>query len=344
MRLTIERMRTLVLLAGILLVAALVTFLAVGKWKHPLNRHDLPKRLGINIQQAADGFTHAEFRAGHALFKITASKEEQLSGDRFRLHSVRIEMYGADGNVDSIEGSEFEYDRQSGIAHAQGPVEITLTRPPNVAGKEKPGTALGNNRAKTGGNPPAQAGKIRVKTSGLSFDQRSGVASTDQPVEFALAQASGSAIGATYDSQSGNLVLQKAVQLDAVRGADPVKLTAQHAEFDQGEQVCHLNSAVAKYRDGNAQAGFATIHFRDDGSAERLDATDHLALNSPARGRLSAPVGTLFFDVENNPTHGHLEGGVTIDSDSGPRQFHGAAPTAELSFGAAGVLNSAHLE
>ncbi len=344
MRLTIERMRTLVLVAGILLVAALVAFLAIGKWKSHLNRRDLPKRLGINIQQEANGFTHAEFRAGHALFKIKASKEEQLSDDRFRLHAVRIEMYGADGNVDSIEGSEFEYDRQSGIAHAEGPVEITLTRPPNVGGKSKAGSASGNNSGDAGENPPAKAGKIRVKTSGLSFDQRSGVASTDQPVEFALAQASGSAVGATYDSQSGNLVLRKAVQLNAVRGEEPVNLTAQHAEFDQGEQVCHLNSAVAKYRNGNAQAGFATIHFRDDGSAERLDATDHLVLNSPDRGRLSAPVGTLLFDADNNPTHGHLEGGVTIDSDSDPRQFHGAAPTAELSFGAAGVLNSAHLE
>ena len=51
MRFTIERLRTLVLGAGILLVVALVVFLVVGKWKNPLNLKELPKRLGIDIQQ-----------------------------------------------------------------------------------------------------------------------------------------------------------------------------------------------------------------------------------------------------------------------------------------------------
>ena len=306
MRLTIERMRTLVLLAGFLLVAALGTFLAIGKWKRPFNRRDLPKRLGIDIQQEANGFTHAEFRAGHALFKITASKEEQLSGERFRLHSVRIEMYGANGGASSIEGSEFEYDRKSGLAHADGPVEITLTRPSSVTGKSSAGTSIAGNSGMNTANPatnPAgqagqsqagqsQAGQIHVKTSGLTFDQRSGVASTEQPVEFQLAQASGSAVGATYDSQSGNLVLQKAVHFATTRGDRPVDLSARHAEFEQGNEICRLDTVVAKYRDGDATAGAATVHFRDDGSVERLDATNHLVLTSAERGNLSAPAGT----------------------------------------------------
>jgi hypothetical protein len=32
----------LVVAAGVLLLASLVVFLAVGKWKNPFNRHDLP--------------------------------------------------------------------------------------------------------------------------------------------------------------------------------------------------------------------------------------------------------------------------------------------------------------
>ncbi len=77
-RLTIERMRTLVLAAGVLLVVALVVFLAVGKWKNPFNRRDLPKRLGIEIQQEANGVTYTQAHGGHTLFKIHASKVVQL--------------------------------------------------------------------------------------------------------------------------------------------------------------------------------------------------------------------------------------------------------------------------
>jgi lipopolysaccharide export system protein LptA len=325
MRLTIERLRTMVLLAGILLVVALGLFLAIGKWRNPLNRRDLPRRLGIDIQQEASGFTHAEFRAGHAMFKVTASKFEQLKDDRVRLHTVKIEMYGEDNSGENrIEGNEFEYDQRTGIAQATGPVEITLTKP----GKPQ----------------PTEADTIHVKTSGLTFDQNSGVATTAQHVDFALAQGSGSALGASYDSQNGVLVLDRAVELYTQRGPDPVALRAQHGEFERGDQVCKLTAAIARFRDGEAQAQNAIIYFRDDGSAERLDATGGVVLTSATRGRLAAPTGTLQLDENSNPQRGQLEGGVVIDSDQDGRRFHGTSPTAKLDFNPAGVLSHAHLE
>ncbi len=99
-------MRTLVLAAGVLLVAALVVFLAVGKWKNPFNRRDLPKRLGIEIQQESNGVTYTQAHGGHTLFKLHASKAVQLKeGNHVMLHDVKVELYGADGSsVDRIEG------------------------------------------------------------------------------------------------------------------------------------------------------------------------------------------------------------------------------------------------
>jgi lipopolysaccharide export system protein LptA len=332
----------MVLVAGVLLVVALGAFLAIGKWKSPFNRRDLPKRLGINIQQEANGFTHAEFRAGHALFKITASKVEQLKDNRFRLHVVKIEMYGANNSgMDRIEGSEFEYDQQTGIAEAAGPVEITLVRPggPAVASR-----AQGDKPTVPQAGQPVGIGEIHVKTSGLTFDQNSGVASTAQKVEFELAQGSGSAIGASYDSQNGRLVLDRAVELNTLRGEDPLNLRAQHGEFEQGDQICRLKAAAARYRGGEAALEEATIRFRQDGSAERLDASNGLVLTTVTGGRLSAPTGSLLFDAKSNPQHGHLEGGVIIDSDNDGRRLHGTSPTVDLAFAAPGVLSHAHLE
>ena len=42
--------------------------------------------------------------------------------------------------------------------------------------------------------------------------------------------------------------------------------------------------------------------------------------------------------------HGHLQGGVTIDSDNKGRKVHGTSPTMELAFAGQGELRSAHLE
>ena len=217
-RFTIERMRTLVLVAGVLLVVAIVAFLAVGKWRNPLNLRELPKRMGVNIQQEANGFTYTQSRGGHALFKIHASKAIQLKQGNAVLHDVKIELYGEDGSrLDRIEGAEFEYDQKSGMATAAGPVEITLMRPgvaPAIVTKVTPGKVpdqKGKETPLAAAAETAASGEIHVKTSGLIFDQKSGMATTARHVDFSMVQGSGSSMGATYDSQQGHLVLDRAV-------------------------------------------------------------------------------------------------------------------------------------
>jgi lipopolysaccharide export system protein LptA len=348
-------MRTLVLVAGALLLVSLVVFLAMGKWKNPFNRRDLPQRLGIEIQQEANGVTYTQAHGGHTLFKIHASKVVQLKKGNAQLHDVRIELYGADGSrVDRIEGGEFEYNQQAGTAVAAGPVEITLMRPgvaPAIAPKAVPARAMSGKPKSAPVDSAAEAaarGEIHVKTSGLTFDQKSGVATTSQHVDFSMVQGAGSSTGATYDSQKGLLVLDRAVELNTKRGDETVQIHAQHAEFERESQVCMLHTATANYRGGEAKAGDAKVLFRQDGSAVRLDAMNGFNMATATGGHVNAPTGHMDFDEHNLPRHGHMEGGVVMDSasESGGRrrQMHGTAPAAELEFGAKGKLRHAHLE
>jgi lipopolysaccharide export system protein LptA len=349
-RFTIERLRTLVLVAGGVLLAALVAFLVIGKWKHPFNSHDLPKRLGVNIQQEANGFTHAEFRSGKAIFRINASKLEQLKNGHVRLHSVEIELYGAQGSgVDRIVGDEFEYDQQAGIAQAVGPVSITLTRatdtPAVVSGtaKEK---VLGD-MPKTGPIAAAMAntehGAVHVRTSGLLFDQKKGIVRTASRVDFDMAQGTGSAVGAVYDSQAGELTLDHAVSMQTHRGDETVTFTAQHATFARDDHTCQLTDAAVAYRNGEARATEAKITFHEDGSAEQLNATKGFVLTTTTGGQLTAPTATLLFAAQNQPSKGNLLGGVSIDAVANGRSSHGTAPAADLIFGKGGVLQLAHM-
>jgi lipopolysaccharide export system protein LptA len=348
-------MRTLVLAAGVLLLVALVAFLAIGKWKNPLNRRDLPKRLGLDIVQEANGYTFSHSLGAHSKYEIHASKVVELKNKRVLLHDVKIVLYDDDGKrADRIEGAEFEYDQDKGVAKADGPVEIWMTRPrltPEVAPMAAPGQGVG---AKPKGTPlaaaaeAASAGEIHVKTSGLTFDTNSGVAETAQRVEFAMTQGTGSSLGASFHSQEGTLVLDAAVELNAQRGVEAVQLHAGHAEFERESQQCLLRAAKADYRGGESTAGAAKILFRDDGSVVRLEATSGFALTTASGGRLTAPTGQMDFDEHNQPHHGHLAGGVTIDALGGKeekdRKLHGTAPTMELEFTARGQLRHAHLE
>lgn len=351
-------MRTLVLAAGVLLLGALVVFLAIGKWRSPFSKRDIPKRLGIDIQQEANDFNYTQSHSGHTLFKIHASKVVQFKQGTAMLHDVKIDLYGADGSrVDRIEGAEFEYDQAAQTAKANGPVEITLMRPtvtPAIAPKalaaqagEKPKTKPLGPAEKT-----ASAGEIHVKTSGLTFDEKSGIATTGQHVDFSLAQGAGSSMGATFDSQQGQLVLDRAVELNTERGGETVKIHAQHAEFERDTMVCLMRAATAAYRGGEATAGDAKILFRVDGSAVRLDALGGFTLATATGSHVAASAGFMEFDEHNQPKHGHLEGGVTMDSTrrvEGPsgsrsRQVNGTSPTAEMEFTPKGELRQVHLE
>jgi lipopolysaccharide export system protein LptA len=359
-RFTIERIRTLVLVAGVLLVAGLGVFLAIGRFRSPFSRRDIPGRLGIDIQQESNGVTYTQAHGGHTLFKIHASKVVQLKNDHAQLHDVEIELYGADGNrVDRIQGDEFEYNQKDGTATAAGPVEMTLTRPSAAARQTvnalQPGKALppANRAAQPAPkqSPETAQGaqapnEIHVKTSGLTFDQKSGVATTAARVDFSTGQGSGSSMGAMYDSDQGFLVLDHAVELTTRRGrgGEPVAIHADHAVFERDANLCNLRAAAADYRGGHATAGLAQLVFRDDGTAVRLEATQGFTMATAGGSRVVAPTGSMDFDEHNEPRHGHLEGGVTMDSVSQARTVHGTSPTVELEFTPQGELRHAHLE
>ncbi|MDE3199434.1 MAG: hypothetical protein KGN79_00830, partial [Acidobacteriota bacterium] len=350
MRLTIERLRTLVLGAGVLLVVALIALLAIGKWRNPFSKRDLPKRLGINIQQEANGITYSQSRGGRTLFRIHASKVVDLKEGKALLHDVSIELFGANGNrVDRIEGSEFEYDQKSGIARAAGEVEITLTH----AGQTMALPQGKNSHSEAGHGASSKLsvaernavrGEIHVKTSGLTFDQKSGIASTSQQLEFSLNQGRGSAIGASFNSQQGLLVMDHAVDLRFVRGADPIHVTAQHAEYNQDDQLVRLAGTSADFRGGEAKAQLAVIQLRPDGSAKELNASGGFTMNTPNGDSLSSPKGTMQFDSRNRPQSGRFEDGVQFASLQKGRVLHGTSPLMLLSFNKGGILTSAHLE
>jgi lipopolysaccharide export system protein LptA len=359
--LTIERLRTLVLIGGLLLVAAIVIFLAAGQWTRRLLSKDLPNKLGINIEQQADGVNYTQTHNHKTIFKIHAARAVTMkAGGKTLLHDVKIDLYGEDGKTaDTISGSEFEYDAKGGVATAAGAVEITMMRPgvkPAIA-QLKPGSSkarpavkpeAGNN-AKGGAGHDLAAGEvaddqIHVKTSGLTFDQKSGMATTSQRVDFALRQGSGNSVGATYNSQMGQLILDHAVELHVDRPGGTVDVHAGHAEFERGEMVCRMTQAKAEFTGSTAQTAKAVMHFRADGSVDKLDGSGGVDLETKSGGHVTAPVGSVEFDANNRPQHGLLQGGARLTMAEPNRQIDAASPVARLAFDKLGRLSQAHLE
>jgi len=371
MRMTIERLRWLLLIGGGLLVAAIAIFLGAGQWKLLKTFKDVPGRLGIDVEQSADGVNYTQTRKGKTIFRIHAAKAvTRKTGGTTALHDVTIDLYGDDGNrTDTITGSEFEYDPNAGLARAAGTVEILMMRPgvkPAISELKlgasnaeaaipgslkvpvaKPGASGGRQQAASAVLGAITDDAIHIETSGLTFNQKTGVATTEQRVDFALRQGSGNSIGATYDSPKGHLILDRAVELIVERsgaGAGPVTVHASHAEFAHDAMECRMAQAQAEYSGGSVQTAHALIHFREDGSVIRVDGSDGVDLRTLSGSRVTAPTGMLEFDAANHPERGLLQGGTRLEMSEPNRQVRGTSPVAQLTFDALGRLSLAHLE
>ena len=200
---------------GLLLTVAGVYFYARGKVENALK--EVPAKIGVEIQQSAQGFTVSRSEQGHTIFKIQASKAVQYkSGGRAELHDVTITLYGRDSSrFDQIYGADFEYDPQTGDVMGKGQVQMDLEA--NPEGLIHPDQAT----------PKELKNPVHLTTTNLLFNQKTGNAVTQEKVEFNLPQARGSSVGLSYVANTTVLTLQS--QVDVVfQGATPAHVTAIH--------------------------------------------------------------------------------------------------------------------
>ena len=94
-----------------LLIAVILGFFAYTRYKVSHFGRDLPGKLGVNIQQDANGFTFSKSQGGHTLFTLHASKLVQYKGGgRATLHDVSINGGVIQGSVTTSPGGQIVGD------------------------------------------------------------------------------------------------------------------------------------------------------------------------------------------------------------------------------------------
>src|SRR5215468_9582946 len=159
---------------------------------------NIPGKIGLDIQQTAEGFKVSKSEQGHTIFTIQASKAVQFKmGGRAELHNVTITLYGRDSSrYDQIYGDNFSYDPQSGDVLAKGEVRIDLEA--NPEGLLKPDQSA----------PTTLKSPVHLVTRDLVFNQKSGDAFTNEIIDIAMPQATGSAKGMHYAAKDNVLTLE----------------------------------------------------------------------------------------------------------------------------------------
>jgi lipopolysaccharide export system protein LptA len=318
--------------AGAVLVAVIALgFYLRGILKFRQSIPAAPKNIPANVATSATGFNLSKSEGGKMLFTIHAASVQQYKeGGRAALHDVSIIVYGRrQDRSDQIYGSDFAYDPVARVVTAEGEVRIDLEA--NSTPATSPGQA------------PASESRnlIHVKTSGLTFNEGTGIAQTREAIEFRVPEASGSAVGAMYDSHGGVLTLKSAVKITST-GERKATITGQSATITKNPSKIVLQSARVAEPQRTMSADKVTVYMRDDNNIERIVGSGNLhASNTGPRGfEVSASEGELQMADANRASAGSLSGGVTF-ATKGDSPAEGKAGRILLSFGPANRLAKA---
>src|SRR5258707_12680536 len=348
-----SRLRRWFALGAILMIATVAGMYFYTRWRVSKAVHNIPAKIGLDIQQTAEGFSISKSEEGRTLFTVSASKAVQFKGGgRAELHNVKIVIYGKNaGRFDRITGDDFEYDPASGNVSAKGTVLIDLEANPE-------GMRHSDQTA-----PEQIRDPIHLETNGLVFNKNTGNASATGKVVFQTPQASGSAVGIEYVAKTGTMTLLSSVALDVSR-PQPLRLNADRGMISKQPRQVVL-TAVRLTREGQQlQSDQTTFFLREDNTVDRILAEGNV--RSEFHGRSDAHARSdraeLFLTgTRNQLTTAILGGNVQVASgdavtrvstgarkqglqNEGLQQAEAAAGRVTLHFAGQQMLKTVHAE
>jgi lipopolysaccharide export system protein LptA len=331
----VSRLRRWFALGAILMIAIVAGMVFFARWRLRKVAHNVPAKIGLNIQQTAEGFSISKSVEGRTHFTVSASKAVQFKeGGRAELHQVKIIVFGKDSSrFDRISGDNFEYDPSSGNITAKGTVLIDLeANPEGIRHSDQ--------------SPPAQNREsMHVETDGLTFNKNTGNAHTAGKVVFHTRQASGSSVGMDYVAEKGTMNLLSAVAID-IRGARPVHVEAnQGTIFKQPRQILLTTLHVIRQAQ-ELRSKQGTFFLRPDNTVERIVAEGDVEgdFHGRTETHASSDRAELFLTSTHNlVTTAVISGNVRIAS-LGPQPAEGSAGRVTLHFDGQQVLQKVHAE
>jgi lipopolysaccharide export system protein LptA len=335
MSLHVTRLRRWFAAGAILMIAIVAGMYLYARWRVRNVVHEIPEKIGVEIQQTAQGFSISKSEQGRTLFTVSASRAVKFkAGGRTELHDVHIVVYGKDASrFDRISGEDFEFDPRTGEVMAKGQVLIDLEG--NPQGLEHPDQAP----------PEVMKNPIHVEANDLQFNSNTGNASAAGRVEFKTPQAEGSAVGIQYIAKTGTMTLLSAIVMD-VSSPQEARVNAVRAVVTKNPREIVLSQPRLVRQDRKLKADTATLYLRNDNTVDRVLAEGNVETEvhgaSAAKGR--ADRAELFLTgPQNRMKEAVLSGNVHLGVE-GDRPAEAAAGRVTLHFAGEQVLQNVHAE
>jgi lipopolysaccharide export system protein LptA len=237
-------------------------------WRASHTGKETPEPIPDSVQQRSAVFTHSKVEMNKTIYTIRASQATEFKEqNRSLLQDVWITIYGKEGaRDDNIHTRECSYEPNTGNIRCQGAVQIDLESA---------------EQAKEPGHPHM----MHVKTQDFSFDEKTGDARSDQPVEIQFPGGNGHGRGITYNAGGTDLRLEHDVQFQMGSPSDPSAPVTTFAgsalDFRRGDSTAQLFGPVRVTQSGRVlTSGLLTLQLDAQMRARHVRASDHPALRA----------------------------------------------------------------
>jgi lipopolysaccharide export system protein LptA len=230
-------------------------------------------------------------QTGKPVVRVTArSFEATHDPSTFELHALALKLYNKGGSSYTYVKTERAlFNEGSGVLKADGPVSIVMNVPTDKDAEDK------NEASK----------RVRVTTSGVTYETKSGKVATDQPASFQFTQGDGRAVGGEYDPNTKTLHLKSQVALDWIGNGPAEKkmhVETQDLVYNEGEQKVYLSPWSKLQHQSTTIQGQSSVVILQDGHLHQVD-SEHATGTDDREDRrtdFSADHMTGFFDEDGN--------------------------------------------
>ncbi|MCS7025785.1 MAG: LPS export ABC transporter periplasmic protein LptC [Bryobacteraceae bacterium] len=205
---------------------------------------------------------------------------------RFELEKVELKICSEQkGACDLVTSDHAEFDLAASSLYSEGEADITMGIP-------------------TEETQPLPAGRIvRIRSSGIRFDSKTGKAETDREVTFELEKGQGRAIGAQYDPATRELILRSQAELiwkDQGPKPRPMKVEAGHVVYKEAEAKVYLSPWSKFSRDTMVLEGKAATVTLDKDGIRLVETTDAKGSDTAPHRKIEYAAGELTLHFSAN--------------------------------------------
>lgn len=258
-----RRISLLLAIAAVVLSAAVGYTLKLRIEKARRARVAPPPQIAVGYEaKSPNGWVYGKDdpQTGKPIVRLKAdSAQATHDPSTLEIHGLALRLYDKDASSYTyVLCKKGFFDERSGLLKSDGPVSIVMNVPAD----------------KDAANKDEANKRVRVSTTGVTYETKTGRASTDQAASFVFTKGDGQAVGAEYDPNTKVLHLKSKIALDWIGDGPPenkMHIESEDLVYKEAEQKIYLSPTAKMQRQSTTIQAQNPVVTLQDGRLHEID-------------------------------------------------------------------------